>query len=171
MLPLYFHTNTEMALYFAKDLLSDEEEHSMSEIYDYVMERCKGHMVMGEPMRATVISSAVWRLAHTDGSGYCRTRRGIYQKGAPEACKKERPTPYEKAARIVARAEREIAGSFYVGLDREMGEETSMQMQKVGREVLEKLAQIKGSLMVSQQEFKREKNCETEKMSGMSMEM
>lgn len=24
MLPLYFHTNTEMALYFAKDLLSDE---------------------------------------------------------------------------------------------------------------------------------------------------
>ena len=46
-----------------------------------------------------------------------------------------------------------------------------MQMQKVGREVLEKLAQIKGSLIVSQQEFKREKNCETEKMSGMSMEM
>ena len=58
-----------------------------------------------------------------------------------------------------------------MGLDREMGEETSMQMQKVGREVLEKLAQIKGSLIVSQQEFKREKNCETEKMSGMSMEM
>lgn len=58
-----------------------------------------------------------------------------------------------------------------MNLDRETEGETSMQMQKVGREVLEKLAQIKGSLMVSQQELKREKNCETEKMSGMSMEM
>ncbi|MFQ9702114.1 MAG: hypothetical protein ACLR0U_06780 [Enterocloster clostridioformis] len=53
---LYFHTNTEMALYYIKALLRDGDEHPMSEIYDYVMENCKGHAVMGEPMRATVIS-------------------------------------------------------------------------------------------------------------------
>ena len=36
---LYFHTNTEMALYYIKALLRDGDEHPMSEIYDYVMER------------------------------------------------------------------------------------------------------------------------------------
>lgn len=39
---LYFHTNTEMALYYIKALLRDGDEHPMSEIYDYVMENCKG---------------------------------------------------------------------------------------------------------------------------------
>lgn len=33
---LYFHTNTEMALYYIKALLRDGDEHPMSEIYDYV---------------------------------------------------------------------------------------------------------------------------------------
>ena len=40
-LHLYFHTNTEMALYYIKALLRDGDEHPMSEIYDYVMENCK----------------------------------------------------------------------------------------------------------------------------------
>ena len=37
---LYFHTNTEMALHYIKDLLRDDAEHPVSEIYDYVMENC-----------------------------------------------------------------------------------------------------------------------------------
>ena len=40
---LYFHTNTEMALHYIKDLLRDDAEHPVSEIYDYVMENCKSH--------------------------------------------------------------------------------------------------------------------------------
>ena len=79
-----------MALYYIKALLRDGDEHPMSEIYDYVMENCKGHAVMGEPMRATVISSALWRLAHTDGSGYCRLRRGVYQMGDPKKTMRRR---------------------------------------------------------------------------------
>ena len=55
---LYFHTNTEMALHYIKDLLRDDAEHPVSEIYDYVMENCKGQAIMGQPMTATVISSA-----------------------------------------------------------------------------------------------------------------
>ena len=98
---LYFHTNTEMALYYIKALLRDGDEHPMSEIYDYVMENCKGHAVMGEPMRATVISSALWRLANTDGSGYCRLRRGVYQMGDPKKTMRETPSLYERAIRIV----------------------------------------------------------------------
>ena len=108
---LYFHTNTEMALYYIKALLRDGDEHPMSEIYDYVMENCKGHAVMGEPMRATVISSALWRLANTDGSGYCRLRRGVYQMGDPKKTMRETPSLYERAIRIVSRAERELAAS------------------------------------------------------------
>lgn len=98
---LYFHTNTEMALHYIKDLLRDDAEHPVSEIYDYVMENCKGQAIMGQPMTATVISSALWRLAHTEGSGYYRTRRGIYQKGDPEKEMKAKLTPYERAVRIV----------------------------------------------------------------------
>lgn len=119
-------------------------------------------------MRATVISSAVWRLAH-DRSGYCRTPPwDLHQKGAPEACKKEKPT-HMKSSPDCSAGGTEIAGSFY-GPGPGDGEETSMQMQKVGAGRCWQPAQIKGSLIVSQQEFKREKNCETEKMSGMSME-
>lgn len=153
---LYFHTNTEMALHYIKDLLSDDAEHPVSEIYDYVMENCKGHTIMGEPMRATVISSALWRLAHTDGSGYCRTRRGIYQKGDPGKEMSVKLSPYEKAVRIVTRAEREVAGSFYMNLAGDLDTESTLRMQEVGRGVLEKLAQIKGELSVSQQEFMKE---------------
>lgn len=142
----------------------------MSEIYDYVMENSKGHSVMGEPMRATVISSAVWRLAHTDGSGYCRTRRGVYQKGGQGTNQKEKHSPYERAVRVVTRAEREIAGCFYVNLDRDLGEEAAMQVQKAGRDVLDKLAQIKENLMEFQRDFKMEKSCEAEE-NGMSMGM
>ena len=143
---LYFHTNTEMALYYIKALLRDGDEHPMSEIYDYVMENCKGHAVMGEPMRATVISSALWRLANTDGSGYCRLRRGVYQMGDPKKTMKETPSFYERAIRIVSRAERELAGSFYVNLDQGMDLKTSIEAQKTGREVLDKLGQIKAEL-------------------------
>lgn len=166
---LYFNTNTEMALHYIKDCLSDNAEHPVSEIYDYVMENCKGHAIMGEPMRATVISSALWRLAHTDGSGYYRTRRGIYQRGDPEKEMKEKLSPYEKAVRIVIRAEREIAGSFYMNLDQDVDTASTIRMQAVGREVLEKLAQIKGDLSASQQEFIKGDPVEAVDGSGMTM--
>lgn len=130
---LYFHTNTEMALHYIKDLLRDDAEHPVSEIYDYVMENCKGQAIMGQPMTATVISSALWRLAHTEGSGYYRTRRGIYQKGDPEKEMKAKLTPYERAVRIVTRAEREVAGSFYMYLDGDLDTESTIRMQEVGR--------------------------------------
>ena len=147
---LYFHTNTEMALYYIKALLRDGDEHPMSEIYDYVMENCKGHAVMGEPMRATVISSALWRLANTDGSGYCRLRRGVYQMGDPK---------------------KTMAGSFYVNLDQGMDLKTFIEAQKAGREVLDKLGQIKAELAAMQQEFTNEKECGQDQTSGMSMEL
>ena len=137
---LYFHTNTEMALYYIKALLRDGDEHPMSEIYDYVMENCKGHAVMGEPMRATVISSALWRL-------------------------------YERAIRIVSRAERELAGSFYVNFDQGLDLKTSIEAQKAGREVLDKLGQIKAELAAMQQEFANEMECGQDQTSGMSMEL
>lgn len=158
---LYFHTNTEMAMYYIKELLSDGCEHPMTEIYDYVMENCKAQTILGESMRTTVISSAVWRLAHTEGSGYFRLRRGIYQRGDPKKTMGEKPSPYEKALRAVVRAEREIVGSFYVNLDQEMNVEQSIEIQKVGREVLDKLAEIKSSLSVSCQ-------AEREKMEEQS---
>lgn len=166
---LYFHTNTEMALHYMKDLLSDDAEHSVSEIYDYVMENCKGHAIMGQPMTATVISSAIWRLAHTEGSGYYRIRRGIYQKGDPGKEMKVKFTPYEKAVRIMTRAEREVAGSFYMNLDGDLDTESIIRMQEVGRGILEKLAQIKGELSVSQQEFMKENPSEPVEESGMTM--
>lgn len=166
---LYFHTNTEMALHYMKDLLSDDAEHSVSEIYDYVMENCKGHAIMGQPMTATVISSAIWRLAHTEGSGYYRIRRGIYQKGDPGKEIKVKLTPYEKAVRIMTRAEREVAGSFYMNLDGNLDTESIIRMQEVGRGILEKLAQIKGELSVSQQEFMKENPSEPVEESGMTM--
>ena len=168
---LYFHTNTEMALYYIKALLRDGDEHPMSEIYDYVMENCKGHAVMGEPMRAMVISSALWRLANTDGSGYCRLRRGVYQMGDPKKTMKETPSLYERAIRIVSRAERELAGSFYVNLDQGMDLKTSIEVQKTGREVLDKLGQIKAELAVMQQKFAKEMECGQDQASGMSMEL
>ena len=166
---LYFHTNTEMALHYMKDLLSDDAEHSVSEIYDYVMENCKGHAIMGQPMTATVISSAIWRLAHKEGSGYYRIRRGIYQKGDPGKEMKVKLTPYEKAVRIMTRAEREVAGSFYMNLDGDLDTESIIRMQEVGRGILEKLAQIKGELSVSQQEFMKENPSEPVEESGMTM--
>lgn len=168
---LYFHTNTEMALYYIKDLLSDRCEHPMSEIYDYVMENCKGHAIMGESMRASVISSAVWRLAHTEGSGYSRLRRGIYQMGDPEKIMKEKPTPYEKAARIVVRAEREMVGNFYMTLDPGMDVEKSIQVQKAAREVLDKLAEIKSILTMYQFEFENQATDEPEMSAGMSLRL
>ena len=168
---LYFHTNTEMALYYIKALLRDGDEHPMSEIYDYVMENCKGHAVMGEPMRATVISSALWRLAHTDGSGYCRLRRGVYQMGDPKKNMKETPSLYERAIRIVRRAERELAGSFYVNLDQGVDLKTSIEAQKAGREVLDKLGQIKAELAAMQQEFVNDMESGQKQASGMSMEL
>ncbi|WP_270809993.1 hypothetical protein [Hungatella effluvii] len=167
---LYFRTNTDMALHYIKNLLSDDAEHSMSEIYDYVMENCKGHAIMGEPMRATVISSALWRLAHTDGSGYYRTRRGVYQKGD---CGKEmrvKLSPYEKAVRIVARAEREVAGSFYMNLDGSLDIESTIRIQEVGRGVLERMAQIKGELSALQQELIKDSPIELAEDTGMTME-
>ncbi|MBS6219485.1 MAG: hypothetical protein KH900_03450 [[Clostridium] symbiosum] len=166
---LYFHTNTEMALHYIKDLLSDDAEHPVSEIYDYVMENCKGQAIMGQPMTATVISSALWRLAHTEGSGYYRTRRGIYQKGDPEKEMKVKLTPYERAVRIVTRAEREVAGSFYMYLDGDLDTESTIRMQEVGRGVLEKLARIKGELSVSQQELMKENPKESVEEPGMTM--
>ena len=168
---LYFHTNTAMALYYIKALLRDGDEHPMSEIYDYVMENCKGHAVMGEPMRATVISSALWRLANTDGSGYCRLRRGVYQMGDPKKTMRETPSLYERAIRIVSRAERELAGSFYVNLDQGMDLKTFIEAQKAGREVLDKLGQIKAELAAMQQDFTNEKECGQDQTSGMSMEL
>ncbi|MFQ9018012.1 MAG: hypothetical protein ACLR7G_11235 [[Clostridium] symbiosum] len=77
----------------------------MSEIYDYVMENCKGHAVMGEPMRATVLSSALWRLANTDGSSYAVCEEACIRWG-PKKTMKETPSLYERAIRIVSRAER-----------------------------------------------------------------
>lgn len=61
---LYFHTNTEMALYYIKALLRDGDEHPMSEIYDYVMENCKGHAVMGSrcAQRSYLRPSGGWRI-------------------------------------------------------------------------------------------------------------
>lgn len=140
---LYFHTNTEMALYYIKALLRDGDEHPMSEIYDYVMENCKGHAVMGEPMRATVISSALWRLANTDGSGYCRLRRGVYQMGDPKKTMKETPSLYERAIRIVSRAERELAGSFYVNLDQGMDLKTSIEVRRLAGRCLTSWGRLK----------------------------
>lgn len=166
---LCFNTNTEMALHYIKDLLSDDAEHPVSEIYDYVMENCKGHAIMGQPMTATIISSAIWRLAHTEGSGYYRTRRGIYQKGNPGKEMKEKLSPYEKAVRIMTRAEREVAGSFYMNLDGNLDTESTIRMQEVGRGVLEKLAQIKGELSISQQEFVKENPGESVEKLGMTM--
>lgn len=165
---LYFHTNTEMAMYYIKELLSDCCEHSMTEIYDYVMGNCKAHTIMGGTMRATVISSAVWRLAHTEGSGYFRLRRGIYQMGDPKKTMSEKLSPYEKALRVVMRAEREIAGSFYVNLDQEIDVEQSIEIQKVGREVLDRLAEIKSSLSAFRQ-IERETVVESENGSEMVM--
>lgn len=166
---MYFHTNTEMALHYIKEFLSDDAEHPVSEIHDYVMENCKGHSIIGEPLRPTVVSSALWRLAHTEGSGYHQIRRGIYQKGDSGKEMKEKLSPYEKALRIVMRAEREIAGNFYMNMDGSLDTESTIRMQAVGREVLEKLAQIKGNLSVSQQEFIKESPGEPAEEPGMTM--
>ena len=120
-------------------------------------------------MTATVISSALWRLAHTEGSGYYRTRRGIYQKGDPGKEMKVKLTPYERAVRIVTRAEQEVAGSFYMDLDMDLDTESTIRMQEVGRGVLEKLARIKGELSVSQQELMKENTGESVEEPGMTM--
>ena len=70
-----------------------------------------------------------------------------------------------------ARAERELAGSFYVNLDQGMDLKTFIEAQKAGREVLDKLGQIKAELAAMQQEFTNEKECGQDQTSGMSMEL
>ena len=59
--------------------------------------------------------------------------------GDPKKTMKETPSLYERAIRIVSRAERELAGSFYVNLDQGVDLKTSIEAQKAGREVLDKL--------------------------------
>ena len=78
-------------------------------------------------------------------------------------------TPYERAVRIVTRAEREVAGSFYMYLDGDLDTESTIRMQEVGRGVLEKLARIKGELSVSQQELMKENPKESVEEPGMTM--
>ena len=89
----------------------------------------------------------------------------------PKKTMKETPSLYERAIRIVSRAERELAGSFYVNLDQGMDLKTSIEVQKTGREVLDKLGQIKAELAVMQQKFAKEMECGQDQASGMSMEL
>lgn len=149
---LHFHSNTEMAMYYIKELLQDGDEHPMSEINDYVMQNAKGHSMMGEPMRSTVVSSAIWRLANAEGSGYFRLRRGVYQMGDPKKIMEETPSLYDRVFRILSRAERELAGSFYVNLAQELDLETFIEAHRMSLEVLDKLRQIKEELAIKQQD-------------------
>ena len=89
--------------------------------------------------------------------------------GDPKKTMTETPSLYERAIRIVSRAERELAGSFYVNLDQGLDLKTSIEAQKTGREVLDKLGQIKAELAAMQQEFANEMECGQDQTSGMSM--
>ena len=91
--------------------------------------------------------------------------------GDPKKTMKETPSLYERAIRIVSRAERELAGSFYVNLDQGLDLKTSIEAQNTGREVLDKLGQIKAELAAMQQEFANEMECGQDQTSGMSMEL
>ena len=58
-----------------------------------------------------------------------------------------------------------------MNLDQGMDLKTSIEVQKTGREVLDKLGQIKAELAVMQQKFAKEMECGQDHVSGMSMEL
>ena len=103
---------------------------------------------------------------------HARNDKSLTREDLAERIRKsERPSFYERAIRIVSRAERELAGSFYVNLDQGMDLKTSIEAQKTGREVLDKLGQIKAELAAMRQEFTNEMECGQDQTSGMSMEL
>ncbi|MFQ9702115.1 MAG: hypothetical protein ACLR0U_06785 [Enterocloster clostridioformis] len=84
---------------------------------------------------------------------------------------KETPSLYERGHPDCKQGGAELAGSFYVNLDQGMDLKTSIEVQKTGREVLDKLGQIKAELAVMQQKFAKEMECGQDQASGMSMEL
>ena len=45
-----FQSNNEMYMHYCKEILSDRKEHSIAEIYQYIVDAAEGKGILGAPL-------------------------------------------------------------------------------------------------------------------------
>ena len=160
---MLYHTNAEIVRHYFKELMYDEEAHTMSEIITYIHEKYGEIGINGSPLSYATVNNAIRKLVNAKNE-YSIVGRGVFKK-QQNYMDNTVSIIYENMRRILRKTEDDIRKNFVEYLDiTQMSDESLFALQQAGRDVFSHLAQAE-QIVRNLQDSQTEEMCHAQEES------